>query len=188
MYYFFIKKVSILKKGKDFIGIKHERGWIPAASFGGLCLCSTFWHMWHVNCVFSSEGESRQRFLMTFPGKRRSKHILVFQNAVLLQKSFCSFGKLSCCSQSPPTGSWTYTGRDFTRFPAFKNTYIKVSSALRKLVLSWWRAAKVENNCARLSIINLFRSMWTLLVVCVHVGGGVHDIWTWRVFFQSLWE
>lgn len=86
VYYFFIKKGFNLKKREDFIGIKHERGWIPAASFGGLCLCSTFWHMWHVNCVFSSEGESRQRFLMTFPGKRRSKHILVFSECSFIAK------------------------------------------------------------------------------------------------------
>lgn len=35
--------------------------------------------MTDVNYVFGSEGESRQRFLMIFPGKRRSKHILVFR-------------------------------------------------------------------------------------------------------------
>lgn len=46
-----------------------------------VCVCGAviLTHMTDVNYVFGSEGESRQRFLLIFPGKRRSKHILLFR-------------------------------------------------------------------------------------------------------------
>lgn len=90
--------------------------WISAASFGGcVCVAVILTHVTDVNYAFGCEG--RQSFGWYFPGNAEASTFEFSEwsfIAELLQL------KLSCCSQSPPRGSCTYTWPRFYAFSCLK--------------------------------------------------------------------
>lgn len=85
--------------------------------------------------MFSSEGESRQRFLMTFPGNAEAAHS-GFQNAVLLQKLLQLWENCPAAVSHLPQAAALTPAEILRVFLPLKIQMQKFSSALHKLVLS----------------------------------------------------